>query len=127
MGSKVIALARPQDYELIEKTVLEDLIHGYTTYFSVTVAHDTTFSSCFFTPISKDKEHRAMMFVGDYEKVVRILLSHPKIRHVEYTRKEHVIHAIFDDPYRPRSEEDVLARELLKPEARDREEAEKGE
>ena len=125
MGSKVIALARPEDYELIEKTVLEDLIHGHTTYFSLTVQDPHGFSSCFFTPISKDKQHQAMMFVGDYEKVVRLLLSHPKIRHVEYEPRDHVIHAIFDDPYRPRCEEDVLARELLKPEARDREEAQK--
>ena len=123
--SKVIALARPKDYEMIEKTVLEDLIHGHVTYFALTVTDPYGFSSCFFTPISKEKEHQAMMFVGDYEKVVRILLSHPKIRHVEYTREEHVIHAIFEDPFPQRFEEDVLARELLYPEARDREEAEK--
>ena len=120
--SKVVALARPQDYEMIEKTVLEDLMRGHVTYFSVTVADPYGFSSCFFTPISKDKEHERMMFVGDYEKIVRILLSHPKIRHVEYAREDHVIQAMFDDPYPERFEEDVVVRETMELEARDREE-----
>lgn len=122
---KVIALARPQDYEMIEKAVLEDLIHGHTTYFALTVMDPSGFSSCFFTPISRDPDHQAMMFVGDYEKVVRILLSHPKIRHVEYSPEDHVIQAIFDDPYPQRFEEDVLVRDLVMNEARDREEGQK--
>ena len=120
---KVIALARPQDYEMIEKNVLEDLIHGHVTYFSLTVADPYGYSSCFFTPISQDKEHQKMMFVGDYEKILRVLLSHPKIRHVEYVPEWRVIQAIFDDPFPQRSEEDVVLRETLKLEDRDREEA----
>ena len=63
-----------------------------------------------------------MMFVGDYEKILRVLLSHPKIRHVEYVPEWRVIQAIFDDPYLPRGEQDVIVRETLELEARDREE-----
>lgn len=106
--TEVIALARPQDYAVIEPKVLTDLIHGHVTYFSLTVTDPYGFSSCFFTPISRDKEHEAMMFVGDYEKILRLLLSHPKIRHVEYDPEGHVIQAVFDDPFPEREEEEGL-------------------
>ena len=120
MSDKVIALARPQDYEMIQPTIFADLVNGHVTYFSVTFRDATGWSSCFFAPVTQDKDDKAMMFVGDYEKVVRILLSHPKIRHVEYAPEWRVIQAIFDDPYLPRGDQDVIVRETLKLEARDR-------
>jgi len=39
------------------------------------------------------------LFVGDYERLVRLLLSHPKVKDLEYNEKEGMLSAVFEDPY----------------------------
>lgn len=81
------------------KAVSDKAIEKKLTYFSVLFAEESSLSSCFFTPTSKLPNARGMIFVNDYEKVMKVLLSHPKIRELEYDEKENVISCVFSSPY----------------------------
>jgi len=108
-GKRTWAIATAKDFELIEERILRDLVQGRLTYFALTVTDATGFSSCFFAPATKTKEGQGMIFVQDYGKIVRLLISHPKIRHVEYDPEEPAISAVFEDPY---AEEDLEKADL---------------
>ena len=99
MTKKVYAIARPEDFQKIEERILGDLVKGRLTYFALTVADLSGFSSCFFSPAAPLKRKQDTLFVQDYGKIVRLLLSHPKIRHIEYDPEEPAISAVFDDPF----------------------------
>jgi len=104
MASKVYAIASVKDFEQVEGKILGDLLRGRLTYFALTVADATGFSSCFFSPAAPLKKGQSSLFVGDWGRIVKLLLSHPKVRHIEYDPEEPAISAVFEDPY---AEEDL--------------------
>lgn len=104
MTKKTYAIARPEDFEQLEGRIIGDLVKGRLTYFALTVTDSTGFSSCFFSPAAPLKKGDKTLFVQDYGNIVRLLLSHPKVRHVEYVPQGPAISAVFEDPY---AEEDL--------------------
>jgi len=99
MSGKTYAIASVKDFRRVEERILEDLVKGRLTYFNLVVQDDVGFSSCFFSPATKSKKGPGMIFVGDFGKIVRLLLSHPKVRHIEYDPAEPCISAVFEDPF----------------------------
>jgi len=98
---KVYSIASVADFKEYEPRILERLIHSGLTYFNLTVADEDGFSSCYFTPAAPLKKGGGTIRVDDYEKIVKLLLSHPKVRHIEYDPEGPCISAIFEDPYGP--------------------------
>jgi len=88
----------PKDAHEVAETIVGNLIQGRLTYFSLVVAHAANFGSCFFSPTSMAGD-RGMLFVGDYETILRALLSHPKMSDIEYRPEEDVVTATFEDPF----------------------------
>jgi len=100
LGRKVYAIASVEDFKRIENQVMGAfIVNRRLTYFALVVADDSGFSNCYFTPTSQTREKEMVLFVGDYEKIVRLLLSHPKVRHIEYDPEGPCISAVFEDPY----------------------------
>jgi len=88
-----------QDVREIGNTIIGKMIKGEVGYFSLVVADSTGYSSCFFTPVSALKGEKGnMIFVQDYEKIMMLLLSHPKISEMEYDENENVVYAVFHNP-----------------------------
>ena len=88
-----------RDISGIFEKILSKLVKENLCYFSLCVSDSTGFSQCFFTPTSEiRKEKKNMIFVQDYEKLLMLLLSHPKISDIDYDEEENAISAIFDNP-----------------------------
>lgn len=71
-------------------------------YFNIIVLQEDVSSNCYFSPVSevrKPKENvvKYAHFVEDVEKIIKLLLSHPKVSDVEYHEKENMISATFMD------------------------------
>lgn len=89
-----------KDLKAVAETIIEKLVGGSLAYFNLTVADSTGFSQCFFTPTSEIRgKKQTMCFVGDYEKVMALLMSHPKVSDIQYDLKENAVLAIFENPY----------------------------
>lgn len=87
----------------IADKIIGKLVKGDLAYFNLCVADSSGFSQCFFTPTSKIRgKEQHMIFVGDYEKVICLLLCHPKVNKLEYDNEENAVTAIFDNPYQER-------------------------
>jgi hypothetical protein len=76
--------------KLIEYFVIKQCI----PYFNITYVEDYSMSNCFFTPAT-----RGNLFVSDYEKILRILLDHPKLKDLELCEEENEIyvHCIYEE------------------------------
>lgn len=91
--------------EIADK-IVEKIIKGDLAVFNICVADSTGFSQCFFTPTAKIKgKEQRMIFVGDYEKLICLLLCHPKVSNVEYDSVENAITAIFENPFQEQLDE----------------------
>lgn len=69
-------------------------------YFNILVCQEDAASNCYFSPVSQAPQlgkKQKMIFVEDIEKMIRLLLSHPKVSDLEYDKKENVISATFQD------------------------------
>jgi hypothetical protein len=94
MKIKDVADARKVADQCIEKLVAEQSL----VYFSILFAQEYSASNCFFSPTSDLRgEGKKMLFVDDIEKVIKLLLSHPKVSDLEYDEKENMISATFQD------------------------------
>ena len=62
-GKVTYAIARPEDFETVEEMILSNLVQGRLTYFALTVADLTVFSSCFFSPAAPLKKGGYSIFV----------------------------------------------------------------
>jgi len=99
MSEKAYKISDLEDWKAIEEKVLGDLLHGKAAYFGLLVWEGTSATSCFFSPAVTGRGDKGTLFVGDYERLVRLLLSHPKVKDIEYNPKERMISAVFEDPY----------------------------
>ena len=99
----MVKIKSVEDIRSIQNKIIEQLVLGKLTYFSLTIGEEDEFSLCFFTPtsdVSKNQSMiKAMIMVDDYEKLLKVLLSHPKISDIEYDEKNNVIYAVFESPY----------------------------
>lgn len=88
-----------EDAKTVANICIEKLVtQKNMVYFSVLVLQDYSASCCFFSPVTASrKDKQKMVFVDDIEKIVRLLLSHPKISDLEYDLKENMITASFQD------------------------------
>lgn len=92
------------DAKKVQQLCLEKLVGEKSlVYFSISVDQDGVISNCFFSPVSESRgaNKQKMFFVDDVERLIRLLLSHPKVSDLEYDEKENMIQAIFTDelPY----------------------------
>jgi len=91
----------------IADKIVEKLVQGSLAYFNICVADSTGFSQCFFTPTTKIKgKEQQMIFVGDYEKLICLLLCHPKVSNVEYDSEENAVSAVFENPFQEKLDEE---------------------
>lgn len=73
-------------------------VKGNLVYFNLYVAAESEGSNCYFSPISTSrKDQQKIVFVNDIEKLIRFLLSHPKVEDIRYYEKENMITAVFYD------------------------------
>jgi hypothetical protein len=88
-----------EDIRPIENKLVERLLEGNLTYFSLVFVEEDEISNCCFTPTSRLPAKDTMIFVGDYGKLLKILLSHPNISDIGYDEKDNAVTAIFESPY----------------------------
>lgn len=89
-----------KDVREVGNVIIGKLVKGSLAYFNLIVADLTgDVSNAFFTPTSKISEKKSMIFVSDYEKVMMLLLSHPKVSDLEYNEEENAVTAVFNNPY----------------------------
>ena len=95
MKIKDVLDAKKVQHLCMEKLVGEKSL----VYFSISVDQDGDVSSCFFSPVSESRgaNKQKMFFVDDIEKLIRLLLSHPKVSDLEYIEEENMIYATFQD------------------------------
>jgi len=71
---------------------------GKTVYFNIAYWEFDGVSPCYFTPIAPLRKGDYCLFPDDYEKLLVMLLTHPKVREIELDEEEGSITAIFDVP-----------------------------
>ena len=89
----------PEDIQTVSDKIIGQLVKNRLTYFSIMVDEEDISSSCFFSPVTKTSKNQSMIMVEDYEKILKLLLSHPKVSDIEYDEKGNVISAVFQNPY----------------------------
>ena len=106
-GDTMVKIKTAKDVKSISDKIVEQLVKGNLTYFNIVVAEDSSFSNCFFTPTTEiEGKQKRMIFVGDYEKILYMLLSHPKISDIDYNPSKKMVSAVFENPYEESEEED---------------------
>jgi hypothetical protein len=80
--------------------ILEDLVaHQKLTAFNLMVDHgEGTISNCAWTPTSTLADKKNFLAVEDYVKTIVLLLTHPRIKDIEYDEKNHAVTAVFTAP-----------------------------
>ena len=93
-----------EDVKTVSQMIMRRLVvEKNLCYFNIVVGEVGGFSQCFFTPttqIHEGKETRykpKMIFVGDYDKLMMLLMSHPNISDLEYDVEENMITACFNN------------------------------
>ena len=92
--------------KVVEKIMNKVIGERRIVYFNIGYWDLNGVSPCFFTPIVLDGK-KYHMFIDDYEKILVLLLSHPKVREIEYDEKEGCVSAFFDVPEEYWKEEEV--------------------
>jgi len=106
-----------KNLDKIVKKILKKVVEeGRLVYFNIGYWDSGGVSPCHFSPVVPHKSR--IIFVDDYEKILVMLLSHPKVREIEYDEKEGCVSAFFDVPEEYWKEEDVeeLEEELFEEE-----------
>ena len=87
-----------KNYKKVLGKILKNIAEkGRTVYFSICYCELDTLSPCYFTPVAPIREGYCL-FVDDYEKLLVLLLTHPKVKEIEYDEKEGCIMANFETP-----------------------------
>ena len=80
-------------------------------YFNIVYWDFDEASSCHFTPVVRE-EKEYWLFIGDYKKILVILLTHPRVKDLEFDEEEGCVKANFDVPEeyweKDEWEEDIL-------------------
>lgn len=67
--------------------------------FNLVVDHgEGTASNCAWTPACKVSPGQSFLAVEDYDKIMVLLLTHPRIKNLEYDEKDNVVSAWFSAP-----------------------------
>lgn len=67
--------------------------------FNLLVDHeDGTLSNCAWTPTAKLANGKNLLVVEDYTKIMILLLTHPRIKELQYDEPQNTISAIFHAP-----------------------------
>lgn len=88
--------------DIIEVTdlILEKLIgQKNLAVLTLLVTDEAGFSQCFFTPTSQIGPAKSFIQVGDYEKVLMMMLAHPHIEELEYDPDQNMISGLFKNPF----------------------------
>lgn len=77
--------------------IIEDLVaNKRLTVFNLLVDHgEGTMSNCTWTPTSKVSAGQSFLAVEDYAKIMILLLTHSRIKDLEYDEKNHAVTAVF--------------------------------
>jgi hypothetical protein len=105
MGMKIKTI---KDAKKVADNCIELLVSNKSVaYFNLLVSNLTgEISNCYFSPVSPIRaEAKNMIFVQDIEKLLKMLLSHPKISELEYDPQENMISASFQDESEPEEEQ----------------------
>lgn len=99
-----------KDVKEVANVIIGKLVKGKLAYFNLVVSDSTGFSHAFFSPATETSEgkNKKMIFVGDYEKLMMLLLSHPKISQVQYDEEENAVSAVFDNPFKEEEEDELF-------------------
>lgn len=98
---KKLKIKNPDDARKICHIIIGNIVTGKKlAYFNLVVDHKTgDFSHAFFTPFSEfQKQKGGLVMVGDYLKVVLLLMSHPYVHGLEYDPDGNCIHGVFECP-----------------------------
>lgn len=95
----MIKINSPEDVYVVSEKIIGNLVNNKLTYFSVLVGEEGTLSPCFFTPTAQVSKGKSLICVEDYEKILKLLLSHPHVSNIEYDEKRNMIFALFQSPY----------------------------
>ena len=102
---------------VVEKIMNKVLGEKRVVYFNIGYWDLNGVSPCFFTPVALEGK-KYHMFMDDYEKILVLLLTHPRVREIEYDEREGCVSAFFDVPEEYWKEEDLeeLEEELFEDE-----------
>ena len=98
----------------VSRKVVGKLVKGNFCYFNITITELDMVSTAYFTPMAQIRgENKSFMGVGDYEKLMMLLLSHKNCNELEYNEKENSINLIFSNPFAKELEdlEEILSNE----------------
>lgn len=89
----------PADARKVGDLCMKKLVGEKTlVYFNLFVCSESSGSNCYFSPYSMLRgEKKKVAFVGDVEKILRLLLSHPKVSDLMYDPRENMISGTFED------------------------------
>ena len=99
-----------ENYRDVLGKIISELKKGKIVYFDIACWELDCISSCQFTPVVLEGKNQ-YMFIDDYEKILVILLTHPKVKDLEFNEKEGCITADFEVPLEyleDEWEEDIL-------------------
>ena len=89
-----------KDIKAVSQKVLEKLVKGNLCYFNIMVFEGSSCSPAYFTPLAHIRGKKAsFMGVGDYEKLMMLLLSHANCEELRYNEGENSINLLFNNPF----------------------------
>ena len=98
LETETMKITKKNYKKVLGKILTEIAEKGRTVYFSIAYWEFDTISPCYFTPIAPLRKGDYCLFPDDYEKILVILLTHPRIKEVVYNEKEGCIMASFETP-----------------------------
>lgn len=97
---KVLKIKTIKDIVGTANNIIEHLVSQKAmTGFNLLVDHgEGTLSNCAWTPTTKITQGQHFLAVEDYTKIMILLLTHPRVKELEYHEKEHTVTAVFSAP-----------------------------
>jgi len=97
--SKTNITITKENLDKVLKKIEEITLKGKPIYFDIAYWDFDEVSSCHFTPVVFDQEMKDYwMFMDDYKKLLVILLTHPKVKDLEFDEEEGCVKANFNVP-----------------------------
>jgi len=89
-----------KDIVIASNTVIGNIVsQAKITVFNLLVDHEEgTISNCMWTPTTKLADGKSFLAVDDYAKIMLLLMTHPRVKDLEYNEKENMISAVFSAP-----------------------------
>jgi hypothetical protein len=89
-----------KDAVFVSNKIIEALVtERKLTQFMLNVDHgDGEVSSCSVNPTGKAKQGQSFLATGDYTKILVLLLTHPRVKNIEYDERRQTVFAWFSAP-----------------------------